>query len=99
MTSGLDWPERAVSVNNPANVLRQARIAADPYRAVLLMMLHRMGLRSGGYNGNRVNPSKRLASADFPPPAFPNTVFFFILRVQSLLWSRSRRNNQTCFRR
>jgi CubicO group peptidase (beta-lactamase class C family) len=35
MTSGLDWPERAVSVNNPANVLRQARIAADPYRAVL----------------------------------------------------------------
>jgi CubicO group peptidase (beta-lactamase class C family) len=35
MTSGLDWPERTVSVNNPANVLRQARIAADPYRAVL----------------------------------------------------------------
>src|SRR5260221_13212782 len=31
----LDWPERAVSVNNPANIVRQARIAPDPYRFVL----------------------------------------------------------------
>ena len=35
ITSGLDWPERAVSINNPANIVRQARIAPDPYRAVL----------------------------------------------------------------
>ena len=35
MTSGLDWPERAVSINNPANIVRQARMAPDPYRSVL----------------------------------------------------------------
>jgi CubicO group peptidase (beta-lactamase class C family) len=35
MTSGLDWPERAVSINNPANVVWQGRSASDPYRFVL----------------------------------------------------------------
>ena len=35
MTSGLDWPERAVSINNPANVVWRGRNAADPYRFVL----------------------------------------------------------------
>jgi CubicO group peptidase (beta-lactamase class C family) len=30
MTSGLDWPERAVSINDPANIVRQARITPDP---------------------------------------------------------------------
>jgi CubicO group peptidase (beta-lactamase class C family) len=35
MTSGLDWPERALAVDNPANIVRRGRIAADPYRFVL----------------------------------------------------------------
>src|SRR6266508_882708 len=33
---------------------------------------------SSGYNGSRVRSAKRLASVDFPPPAFPNTATLFI---------------------
>jgi len=35
MTSGLDWPERAISANNPENIVRRGYIASDPYRFVL----------------------------------------------------------------
>jgi CubicO group peptidase (beta-lactamase class C family) len=35
MTSGLDWPERALAVDDPANVVQRGRIASDPYRFVL----------------------------------------------------------------
>jgi CubicO group peptidase (beta-lactamase class C family) len=35
MTSGLDWPERAISLNNWENVVRQGWSASDPYRFVL----------------------------------------------------------------
>ena len=35
MTSGLDWPERAISLDDGANILRQAWSASDPYRFVL----------------------------------------------------------------
>src|SRR6516164_6658960 len=35
MTSGLDWPERAISLDNWENILRQGRRAYDPYRFVL----------------------------------------------------------------
>jgi CubicO group peptidase (beta-lactamase class C family) len=35
MTSGLDWPERALAVDNPANIVQRGRIAPDPYRFVL----------------------------------------------------------------
>ena len=41
----------------------------------------RYWIKSSGYNGNRVNPAKRLASVDFPPPVFLNTASFFILRA------------------
>ena len=35
MTSGLDWPERAISLNNWENIVRQGWSASDPYRFVL----------------------------------------------------------------
>jgi CubicO group peptidase (beta-lactamase class C family) len=35
MRSGLEWPESAVSYNNPSNVARQMGGASDPYRFVL----------------------------------------------------------------
>lgn len=35
MTSGLDWPERAVAVDNPASIIQRGRIEPDPYRFVL----------------------------------------------------------------
>jgi hypothetical protein len=33
---------------------------------------------SNGYVGKRVKSAKRLASVDFPPPAFPNTAIVFM---------------------
>jgi CubicO group peptidase (beta-lactamase class C family) len=54
MTSGLDWPERAVSINNPANIVRQARIAPDPYRAVLARLLQAAPGAVWNYNGGGV---------------------------------------------
>src|SRR5215471_12213398 len=35
---------------------------------------------SSGYKGRPVIAAKRLASVDFPPPAFPNTATLFIDR-------------------
>src|SRR5437762_12069495 len=35
MPSGLDWPERAISVNSPANIIRQGYRTSDAYRFVL----------------------------------------------------------------
>jgi CubicO group peptidase (beta-lactamase class C family) len=35
MTSGLAWPESAVSYHNPSNIDRQVDVAAHPYRFVL----------------------------------------------------------------
>jgi CubicO group peptidase (beta-lactamase class C family) len=54
MTSGLDWPERAVSINDPANILRQARVAPDPYRAVLEGPVEAAPGTAWNYNGGGV---------------------------------------------
>ena len=54
MTSGLDWSERAVSINNPANIVRQARIAPDPYRAVLERSVEAEPGTAWNYNGGGV---------------------------------------------
>src|SRR5260221_11159322 len=35
-------------------------------------------MASSGYNGSRVSSARRLASVDFPPPAFPNTATLFM---------------------
>jgi len=54
MTSGLDWPERAISINDPANIVRQARMAADPYRSVLERSVEAMPGTVWNYNGGGV---------------------------------------------
>jgi len=54
MTSGLDWPERAISINNPANILRRARIAPDPYRAGLERSVEAPPGTAWNYNGGGV---------------------------------------------
>ena len=33
ITSGLDWPERAISVNNPGNIVRRGRLRSISFRA------------------------------------------------------------------
>ena len=54
MTSGLDWPERTVSINDPANIVRQARITPDPYGAVLERSVRAAPGTAWNYNGGDV---------------------------------------------
>jgi CubicO group peptidase (beta-lactamase class C family) len=54
MTSGLDWPERAVAVDNPANIVRRGRIAPDPYRFVLERSVEARPGVVWNYNGGGV---------------------------------------------
>jgi len=54
MTSGLDWPERAISVNNPENIVRRGYIAADPYRFVLERSVEESPGTVWNYNGGGV---------------------------------------------
>ena len=54
MTSGLDWPERALAVDNPANIVRRGRIAPDPYRFVLERSVVAMPGLVWNYNGGGV---------------------------------------------
>ena len=54
MTSGPDWPERAISINNPAKIVRQTRIARDPHRAVLARSLQAAPGTVWNYNGGGV---------------------------------------------
>jgi CubicO group peptidase (beta-lactamase class C family) len=54
MTSGLDWPERAVPVPNPENIVRRGMIAPDPYRFVLEQPMEASPGRKWNYNGGGV---------------------------------------------
>ena len=54
MTSGLDWPERAISINNWANIVRQGWSASDPYRFVLARPLETTPGTAWNYNSGGV---------------------------------------------
>ncbi len=54
MTSGLDWPERGISVNNPVNIVRRGRITPDPYRFVLERSVEATPGTEWNYNGGGV---------------------------------------------
>src|SRR5439155_22370911 len=54
MTSGLDWPERTISSNNPGNILRWGYIAPDPYRFVLGRSVEATPGTAWNYNGGGV---------------------------------------------
>src|SRR5215831_12847850 len=54
MTSGLDWPERAISINNWANIVRQGRSASDPYRFVLARPVETTPGTAWNYNSGGV---------------------------------------------
>jgi CubicO group peptidase (beta-lactamase class C family) len=54
MTSGLDWPERAVAANNPENILWRAWITPDPYRFVLERSVEAAPGTVWNYNGGGV---------------------------------------------
>jgi CubicO group peptidase (beta-lactamase class C family) len=54
MTSGLDWPEHAISVNNPENIVRRGYNASDPYRFVLERSAEASAGTAWNYNGGGV---------------------------------------------
>ena len=54
MTSGLDWPERAISLDNWANIVRQGRSASDPYRFVLARPVETRPGTAWNYNSGGV---------------------------------------------
>jgi CubicO group peptidase (beta-lactamase class C family) len=54
MTSGLDWPERAISIDDWANILRQGRSASDPYRFVLARPVETTPGTAWNYNSGGV---------------------------------------------
>jgi CubicO group peptidase (beta-lactamase class C family) len=54
MTSGLDWPERAISLDDWANILRQGRSASDPYRFVLARPVETTPGTAWNYNSGGV---------------------------------------------
>jgi CubicO group peptidase (beta-lactamase class C family) len=54
MTSGLDWPERAISLDDSANILRQGQSASDPYRFVLARPVETTPGTTWNYNSGGV---------------------------------------------
>jgi len=54
MTSGLDWPERAISLDDWANVVRQGWSASDPYRFVLARPVETTPGTAWNYNSGGV---------------------------------------------
>jgi CubicO group peptidase (beta-lactamase class C family) len=54
MTSGLDWPERAIPSNDPGNILRYGYVSPDPYRFVLERPIGAPPGTAWNYNGGGV---------------------------------------------
>jgi CubicO group peptidase (beta-lactamase class C family) len=54
MTSGLDWPERAISLDNSANIVRQGYSSPDPYRFVLARPVETTPGTAWNYNSGGV---------------------------------------------
>lgn len=90
MTSGLDWPERAVSINNPANVVWQGRTAGDPYRLVLARSLKATPGTVWNYNSGGVWLLGLLASklSGQPLEEFAKASLFEPLGIRNWEWDR-----------
>ena len=54
MTSGLDWPERAISLDDWTNIVRQGWSAPDPYRFVLARPVEKTPGTAWNYNSGGV---------------------------------------------
>ena len=90
MTSGLDWPERAISINNWANIVRQGRSASDPYRFVLARPVETTPGTAWNYNGGGVwllGLILRKVSGQ-PIEEFAEEALLEPLGIQDELWDR-----------
>ena len=90
MTSGLDWPERALSINNPANILRRARLAPDPYRAVLERSVGAPPGTAWNYNSGGVWLLGRILKkvSGLPLDQFAKEALFEPLGIKDWAWER-----------
>jgi hypothetical protein len=90
MTSGLDWPERAISVNNPENIVRRGYNASDPYRFVLERSVEASPGTVWNYNGGGVwllGLILRKVSGQ-PLDGFAKDALFEPLGIEEWEWGR-----------
>ena len=90
MTSGLDWPERAISLDDWANVVRQGWSAPDPYRFVLARPVEKTPGTAWNYNSGGVwllDLILRKVSRQ-PIEEFAKEALFEPLGIQDEVWGR-----------
>jgi CubicO group peptidase (beta-lactamase class C family) len=90
MTSGLDWPERAISGNNPENIVRRGYNASDPYRFVLERSVEASPGTAWNYNGGGVwllGLILRKVSGQ-PLDGFAKDALFEALGIEEWEWGR-----------
>ena len=90
MTSRLDWPERAISVKNPENIVRRGYNASDPYRFVLERSVEASPGTAWNYNGGGVwllGLILRKVSGQ-PLDGFAKDALFKPLGIEEWEWGR-----------
>ena len=90
MTSGLDWPERAISLDDWANVVRQGWSARDPYRFVLARPVEKTPGTAWNYNSGGVWLLGLILSkvSGQPIEEFAKEALFEPLGIQDEVWGR-----------
>jgi CubicO group peptidase (beta-lactamase class C family) len=90
MTSGLGWPERAISLDNAANIVRQGGSASDPYRFVLTRPIETTPGTAWNYNSGGVwllGQILRKVSGK-PIEEFAEEALLEPLGIQEEVWDR-----------
>jgi CubicO group peptidase (beta-lactamase class C family) len=90
MTSGLGWPERAISLDNAANIVRQGASASDPYRFVLARPVETTPGTAWNYNSGGVwllGPILRKVSGK-PIEEFAEEALLEPLGIRDEVWGR-----------
>ena len=90
MTSGLGWPERDISLDNAANIVRQGGSASDPYRFVLARPVETTPGTAWNYNSGGVwllGPILRKVSGK-PIEEFAEEALLEPLGIQEEVWDR-----------
>jgi CubicO group peptidase (beta-lactamase class C family) len=89
MTSGLDWPERAIPSTDPGNILRHGYVSPDPYRFVLERSVEASPGTAWNYNGGGVWLLGHLLRkvAGQPLDGFAKEALFEPLGIEEWEWA------------
>src|SRR5436305_937 len=90
MTSGLDWPERAIASHDPGNILRWGYVSPDPYRFVLERSIKASPGTAWNYNGGGVWLLGLILTkiAGQPLDVFAKDALFEPLGIEEWEWAR-----------